>query len=129
MLTVQAGPALPWCRLSYSLIRDAGGARATGAAAPAAADRPYSPSVWDSGPAEVRPVLAATLGGPGHMAELPLIHLDPEAAAPEARPRGAEGFAEAEPAPTQLTWEEHVAQEEAEVFTLRPWGTEVEEMG
>ena len=57
-----------------------------------------------------------------------MIQLDPEAAAPEARPRGAEGSAEAEPAPNQLTWEEQVAGRRL-VFTLHPWGTDVEEMG
>ena len=36
---------------------------------------------------------------------------------------------QAEPASTQLTWEEQVEQGEAKVFALRPWGTEAEDTG
>jgi len=45
------------------------------AAALVVAECPYSPPVRDSGPAEVRPVPAAALGGPGDMAKLPLFRL------------------------------------------------------
>ena len=118
--TVQVGPPRPWYAPSYSLLRDAGGVRAPGATSLAVAERPYSPPVWDSGLFEVQP--AVVLGGPGDMAELSPVQSTPETAAPGVQPRRAEGVVEARPVLQQLTWEQQMEQEEAEVFTLHPWG-------
>jgi len=90
-----------------------------GAAAPAAANCPPSPPVRNPGPSVVRPASSAALGDPDDLGESPLIQLDPEEAAPEVRPRGADGSAVPEPeVPILPSWADQVARADVTMILI-----------
>ena len=106
LLSVQVRPPRPWFIAPSSVLRDAGGARAPGATAPAAARHPYSPPIRGPRSADKRPAPTTTRGRPTDRAELSFTRLGPEAAAPKFLSQEARGSTDVEPPTCPLSWEE-----------------------